>query len=89
MAYRIGRLELLFWFVAASILMLKANSVQASRHWLVGLGSSPEVCPLVNLVALSLLMVVPGQKQPNLYGEPPIFFQRLRKLVAPSQSEPR
>jgi uncharacterized membrane protein YhaH (DUF805 family) len=35
--------------------------------------------PLVGLVALVLAFVVPGQKRPNLYGEPPIFLQRFRK----------
>ena len=36
--------------------------------------------PVLNLLALSLLLVVPGQKQPNSYGHPPIFLERLRKL---------
>lgn len=77
------------WFVAASIMMLKA--IVSRLHDIGWSGSAVLLMfvPLVNLVALLLLMVVPGQKHPNLYGEPPIFFQRLRKLVAPSQSEPR
>jgi len=37
--------------------------------------------PLVGVVAFLLLLVVPGQKRPNLYGEPPIFLQRFRKLA--------
>jgi uncharacterized membrane protein YhaH (DUF805 family) len=37
--------------------------------------------PLVDIVALLLLLVVPGQKRPNLYGKPPIFLQRFRKLA--------
>jgi uncharacterized membrane protein YhaH (DUF805 family) len=37
--------------------------------------------PLVDIAALLLLLVVPGQKRPNLYGEPPIFLQRFRKLA--------
>jgi uncharacterized membrane protein YhaH (DUF805 family) len=37
--------------------------------------------PLVGAVAFLLLLVVPGQKRPNLHGEPPIFLQRFRKLA--------
>lgn len=37
--------------------------------------------PLVDLVALLFLILVPGHKQANVYGEPPIFLQRLRKLT--------
>jgi uncharacterized membrane protein YhaH (DUF805 family) len=118
MSNRIGRLELLFWFVAsilaagillaivesltntaiefdrtryplpqalcliaASVVILKA--VVARFHdigwssWAVLL----MFVPLVDIVALLLLVVVPGQKRPNLYGEPPIFLQRFRKLT--------
>jgi uncharacterized membrane protein YhaH (DUF805 family) len=35
--------------------------------------------PLVDIVALLALLLVPGQKRPNLYGQPPIFLQRFRK----------
>jgi uncharacterized membrane protein YhaH (DUF805 family) len=37
--------------------------------------------PLVNLVAFLLLLVAPEQKRPNLYGDPAIFLQWLRKLA--------
>ena len=37
--------------------------------------------PLVDILALLLLMLVPGQKRPNLYGNPPKFLQRFRKLA--------
>jgi uncharacterized membrane protein YhaH (DUF805 family) len=117
MSNRIGRLELLFWFVAsilgagillaivesltktaiefdrtryplpqalcliaASVMLLKA--VVSGFHdigwssWAVLL----VFVPLVGIVALLFLVVIPGQKRPNLYGEPPIFLQRFRKL---------
>jgi uncharacterized membrane protein YhaH (DUF805 family) len=37
--------------------------------------------PLVNVMAFLFLLVMPGQKLPNPYGEPTIFLQRLRKLA--------
>jgi hypothetical protein len=37
--------------------------------------------PLVGVLALLLLLVVPGQNRPNLYGEVPMFLQRFRKLA--------
>ena len=77
------------WFVAASIVMLKAILSRLDDIGWSGWAVLLMFVPLVNLVALLLLVVVPGQKQPNPYSEPPIFFQRMRKLVAPSQSEPR
>jgi uncharacterized membrane protein YhaH (DUF805 family) len=37
--------------------------------------------PLLGVAAFLLLVIVPGQKLPNLYGEPPTFLQRFRKLA--------
>lgn len=121
---RIGRLELLFWFVASSIgcgIMLGVTSVltntplqpERTRHpwsqaiWFLAasvvalkamasrmhdIGWSAWALllmfvPLVDLIALLLLIVVPGKKDSNRYGEPPLFLQRLRKLVALPKSE--
>lgn len=117
MANRIGRLELLFWFVVSSIgggIILdivaaltntKIEPTLESHPWpqaLVAIAIAvlwlralvarfhdlgwPALAvallfvPLVNLMALLLLLVVPGQKDPNRFGDPPIFLQRLRKL---------
>lgn len=114
---RIGRLELLFWcmaaiigggfalaivatltntpiepektrypwtqaiaLIAASVVILKAH---VSRFHDIGWSGSAVLLmfvPLVNVIAWLLLMVVPGQKGPNAYGEPPILLQRLRRL---------
>jgi uncharacterized membrane protein YhaH (DUF805 family) len=118
MSNRIGRLELVFWFVASilsagillSIVASLTNTaieVGRTRHPL-----SQAVClivaavvilravvcrfhdigwsgwavllmfvPLLDIVALLLLLVVPAQKLPNLYGEPPIFLQRFRPTL--------
>jgi uncharacterized membrane protein YhaH (DUF805 family) len=68
--------------VAATVLMLKA---QMSRFHDIGWSGRALLLmfvPLVNVVAFLLLLVVPGQKQPNQYGEPTIFLQRLRKPSA-------
>jgi uncharacterized membrane protein YhaH (DUF805 family) len=117
MSNRIGRLELLFWFVAsifgagillaivatltntaiepgrthplsqalcliaAAVVILKAV---VSRFHDIGWSSWAVLVmfvPLVGVLALLLLLVVPGQNRPNLYGEPPIFLQRFRKLA--------
>jgi uncharacterized membrane protein YhaH (DUF805 family) len=117
MSNRIGRLELLFWFVssilAGGILLVIVASLTGTA---IELGRthplSQALCliaaamgilkavvsrfhdigwsgwavllmfvPLVGVVAFLLLLVVPGQKRPNSYGEPPIFLQRFRKLA--------
>ncbi len=67
--------------IAASVVMLKA---QVSRFHDIGWSGWAVLLmfvPLVNLVAFLLLLVAPGQKRPNLYGEPTVFLQRLRKLA--------
>jgi uncharacterized membrane protein YhaH (DUF805 family) len=67
--------------IAATLVMLKA---QVSRLHDIGWSGRAVLLmfvPLVNVLALLLLLVMPGQKQPNRYGEPPIFLQRLRKLA--------
>jgi uncharacterized membrane protein YhaH (DUF805 family) len=35
--------------------------------------------PLVNLIIFLLLVLVPGQKTGNKYGDPPLLFERLRR----------
>lgn len=37
--------------------------------------------PLVDIIALLLLLSVPGQNRSNRYGGPSIFLQRFRKLA--------
>ena len=118
MSNRIGRLELLFWFVAsilgtgillaivegltntaiefgrtryplsqalcliaAAMVILKAV---VSRFHDIGWSGWAVLfmfVPLVDVVALLLLLVAPGQKRPNLYGALPVFLQRFRKLA--------
>ena len=65
-------------FIAAVVVILKAV---VSRFHDIGWSGSAVVLmfvPLVDIVALLLLVVVPGQKKPNRYGEPAIFLQRFR-----------
>jgi len=118
MANRIGRLELLFWFVvsilgtgillaivasltntpiefdrtrypvsqalcfiAAAVVILKAVVSRFHDIGRSGWGVLLMFVPLVDIVALLLLVIVPGQKRPNLHGDPPIFLQRFRKLA--------
>ena len=64
--------------IAAVVVILKAV---VSRFHDIGWSGSAVVLifvPLVDIVALLLLLVVPGQQRPNRYGEPPIFLQRFR-----------
>jgi uncharacterized membrane protein YhaH (DUF805 family) len=68
------------WFVAASIVMLKAMVSRLHDIGRSGLAVLLIFVPLVNLVALLLLIVVPGQNSANPYGEPTVFLQRLRKI---------
>lgn len=116
MSNRIGRLELLFWFVAsvlgtgillaivesltktaiefdrtryplpqalclivAAVVMLKAVVSRFHDMGWSGWAVLLMFVPLVDIVAVLLLLVVPGQKRPNNYGEPPVFLQRFRK----------
>lgn len=118
MANRIGRLELLFWFVtsifgagialaivsaltntplhpertrypwlqavwlmAAALVMLKAIVSRFHDIGWPGWAVLVIAVPLLDLVALLFLMLAPGQKHANVYGEPPIFLQRLRNLA--------
>jgi len=68
------------WFVAASIVMLKAIVSRLHDIGRSGWAVLLMFVPLVNLVALLLLTVVPGQKSANPYGEPAVFLQRLRRI---------
>jgi uncharacterized membrane protein YhaH (DUF805 family) len=65
--------------IAVAVVLLKA---QVSRFHDVGWSGRAVLLmfiPLVNVVAFLLLLVVPGQKRPNRYGERTIFLQGLRK----------
>ena len=68
------------WFLLAALLMLKAIMSRFHDIGWPGWAVLVIAVPLVDLLALLFLMLAPGQKQANLYGEPPIFLQRLRKL---------
>ena len=48
--------------------------------------------PPVGFLILLFLLIMPGQKQPNVYGEPPIFLRSFRKSArstTPSNAEPQ
>jgi uncharacterized membrane protein YhaH (DUF805 family) len=68
-------------FIAVAVVMLKAH---VSRFHDIGWSGRTVLVafvPLLDVVALLFLLVMPGQQQPNRYGEPTIFLQRLRKLA--------
>ena len=69
-------------FIAVAVVMLKAH---VSRFHDIGWSGRTVLVafvPLLDVVALLFLLVMPGQQQPNRYGEPTIFLQRLRKLAS-------
>ncbi len=68
-------------FIVAAVVILKAVVSRFHDIGWSGWAVLLMFVPLVDIVALLLLVVVPGQKQPNLYGEPPRFLQRFRKLA--------
>jgi len=37
--------------------------------------------PPVGILVLLFLLIIPGQKQPNAHGEPPIFLRSFRKSM--------
>jgi len=115
MANRLGRLELLLWyvasvlgagimlvivatvtgttvgpyphplsqaliFIAASILALKAVLSRLHDIGWPGWTLILMFVPFMNVLALLFLVIVPGQKRANRYGEPTVFLQRLRKI---------
>jgi len=68
-------------FIAASVVILKAHVSRFHDMGWSGWAVLLTFVPLVNLAAFLLLLVAPGQKRPNSYGEPTIFLQRLRKVA--------
>jgi uncharacterized membrane protein YhaH (DUF805 family) len=68
-------------FILATLLILKAVVSRFHDIGWSGWAVLLMFVPLVDILALILLLVMPGQKQPNAYGEPPIFLGRLRSSV--------
>jgi uncharacterized membrane protein YhaH (DUF805 family) len=69
------------WFLAAALVMLKAVVSRFHDIGWPGWAVFVIAVPLVDLIALLFLLLAPGQKQANVYGEPPRFLQRLKKMV--------
>jgi uncharacterized membrane protein YhaH (DUF805 family) len=65
--------------IAAAVVILKAAMSRFHDIGWSGWAGLLLMVPLVDIAALLLLVIVPGQKQPNLYGQPPTFLQRFRK----------
>jgi uncharacterized membrane protein YhaH (DUF805 family) len=68
-------------FILATVLILKAVVSRFHDIGWSGWAVLLMFVPLVDILALMVLLVMPGQKQPNAYGEPPIFLGRLRRSV--------
>jgi uncharacterized membrane protein YhaH (DUF805 family) len=68
-------------FILAAVVILRAVVARFHDIGWSGWAVLLMFVPLVDVVVLLLLLVVPGQTRPNLYGEPAIFLQRFRKLA--------
>ena len=68
--------------IAASLVMLKAIVSRLHDIGWSGWIALLVFVPLVNLLMILALVVIPGQKGPNTFGEPPIFFRRFRRIRA-------
>jgi membrane protease YdiL (CAAX protease family) len=67
--------------ITVAVVLLKA---QISRFHDIGWSGRAILImfiPLVNVLAFLFLVVAPGQKNDNSYGEPPVFLQRMRKMI--------
>ena len=70
-----------FWVLAVALVMLKAIMSRVHDIGWPGWAVVVIAVPLVDLIALLFLLLAPGQKQANVYGEPPRFLQRLRGMA--------
>lgn len=66
--------------IAATLVMLRAVLSRLHDIGWPGWALVLLFVPLVDVLALLLLFVVPGQKTANAFGEPTVFLQRLRKI---------
>ena len=69
------------WILAATLVIFGAIVSRFHDIGWTGWAVIVMAVPLVDLMALLFLMLAPGQKQSNLYGGPPLFLQRFRKVA--------
>jgi uncharacterized membrane protein YhaH (DUF805 family) len=67
--------------LAASVVILRAEVSRLHDLGCPGWTVLLAFVPLVNTIVFLLLLLAPGQKRNNPYGQPPIFLRRLRKLA--------
>jgi len=70
--------------IAASIFMLKAALSRFHDIGWSGWGLMLMFLPLLNVLAVCFLVIAPGQRSVNPYGESTVFLQRLRKVESKS-----
>lgn len=66
--------------IAASLLALRAVWSRLHEIGWPGWMLFFMFVPFVNVLALLLLVIAPGQKKTNAYGAPTVFLQRLRDI---------
>ncbi|HEV3208811.1 MAG TPA: DUF805 domain-containing protein [Chthoniobacterales bacterium] len=67
--------------LACSVAILRAGVTRLHDVGWSGWGVLLLLVPLVDIFAFLLLLLVPGQKTRNVFGDPPIFLQRPRRLA--------
>ena len=67
-------------FIAASLVILKAHVSRFHDLGWSGRWVLLTFVPLVDIVVFLFLLLAPGQKARNSFGEPPVFLQRLRNV---------
>jgi uncharacterized membrane protein YhaH (DUF805 family) len=65
--------------LVCSVVILRAGVSRLHDLGLSGWAVLLLLVPLVDVLAFLLLLLVPGQKKRNAYGDPPIFLQHLRR----------
>jgi uncharacterized membrane protein YhaH (DUF805 family) len=66
-----------------SVLILKAAVSRLHDLGWPGWGVVLAFVPLVNTLLFLVLLIAPGQKKSNSYGQPPLFLERWRKTKQP------
>jgi uncharacterized membrane protein YhaH (DUF805 family) len=70
--------------LAAAIVILRAEVSRFHDLGWTGWAALLAFVPIVDIFVFLLLLVVPGQKAQNAYGDPPMFFQRVRTFFKTS-----
>lgn len=66
------------WLVLVALVMLRAAVCRFHDLGWASWSVLVMAIPFISPIALLFLLLAPGQKEPNSYGDPPIFLERFR-----------